>query len=89
MNKQAYTEEYFKKYKHVIGCDFEYRGKVGVFIRRAKLIDCTLKPFFIDNLNYMYQLEFIKFYIDDETLGTYEEYMNTHYPEYKHWWEIK
>ena len=90
INKQMYTEDYFKSYKHIIGCDFEsVITKSGNYLRGAFIIDDRSRPIFLDNMMGGYPLVFIKFYIDDETLGTYEEYMNVHYPEYKHWWEIK
>ena len=90
MNEQMYTEDYFKSYKHIIGCDFEtVITKGGNYLRGDYIIDDRSRSIFFDNMMGGYPLDFIKFYIDDETLGTYEEYMNAHYPEYKHWWEIK
>ena len=90
MSEQMYTEDYFKTYKHIIGCDFEaVNCKKGTHLTNVFINGNRNRPVFLDNAMYGYSIEFIKFYIDDEKLGTYEEYMNVHYPECKHWWEIK
>ena len=64
-------ENYISSYKHLIGCE----------------IYCSEKDaFFIFN-KCMNILSYDKFYLDDETLGTYEEYMQLHYPEYEYIWK--
>lgn len=85
-----YTEDYFKTYKHIIGCDFEAVAvKKGKYLTNVFINGNRNRPVFLDNTMCAYSIGFIKFYIDDDTLGTYEEYMNVHYSDYKHWWEIK
>ena len=63
-------EQYIASYKHLIGCEVYCSEKDGFFT-------------FNENMNI---LSYDRFYLDDETLGTYEEYMQLHYPEYKHVW---
>lgn len=85
------VEQYIKDFKHLIGCEFRHNGKQkGKHIQRADLgcwniSKCSTSV--QDNCMYIYQLKNIKIYIDDYTLGTYEEYMQVHYPEYRSIWE--
>ena len=83
-------EKYIASYKHLIGCDFKHVNQKGEYIKRADLGMWNIDKCFVsvqDNDNYIYQLNSIKLYLDDETLGSYEEYMQLHYPEYVHVWK--
>lgn len=83
-------EHYITSYKHLIGCDFKHINQKGKYIKKADLGLWNIDKGFVsvqDNANYIYQLRSINLYLDDETLGTYKEYMQLHYPEYKHIWK--
>lgn len=78
--------EYIASYKHLIGCEYLCNGLVG-FVE-----DSDVGYYWVDNPPNLKNKN-NKFYLDDEThvndsatLGTYEEYMQLHYPEYKHVW---
>ena len=88
-DKPINMEQYIASYKHLIGCDFKHINQKGEYIKKADLGIWNIDKGLVsvqDNDNYIYQLNSIKLYLDDETLGTYEEYMQLHYPEYKHVW---
>lgn len=88
--------ECIASYKHLIGCDFKHINQKGEYIKRADLGIWNIDKGFVsvqDNANHIYQLKNIKLYLDDgthvndsATLGTYEDYMQLHYPEYVHVW---
>lgn len=90
-DKAVDMEQYIASYKHLIGCEFylKDRKQKGRFIINV----------FTDNdgcishvhCNAGYEYRFIHHtdlmvYLDDKSLGTYKEYMQLHYPEYKHVW---
>lgn len=90
MQSNINMEQYIASYKHLIGCDFKHINQKGEYIKNADLGLWNIDKCFVsvqDNDNYIYQLKNIKLYLDDETLGTYEEYMQLHYPEYSHVWK--
>ena len=70
-DKPINMEHYIASYKHLIGCEVYCSEKDGFFT-------------FNENMNI---LSYDRFYLDDETLGTYEEYMQLHYPDYVHVWK--
>lgn len=79
------VEEYIASYKHLIGCevyDYDY-GSFTIF-RSTKNNNGGL--FFNGNENENFD-SLVSFYLDDENLGTYKEYMQLHYPEYVHVWK--
>ena len=83
-------EQYISSYKHLIGCDFKHINQKGKYIKKADLGLWNIDKGFVsvqDNANYIYQLRSINLYLDEDTLGTYEEYMQLHYPEYIHVWK--
>ena len=83
-------ENCITSYKHLIGCDFKHINQKGKYIKNADLGLWNIDKGFVsvqDNANYIYQLRSINLYLDDETLGTYKEYMQLHYPEYEHIWK--
>lgn len=69
--KEKNMEQYIASYKHLIGCEI-YCSEKDVFFTFNKCVNI---------------LSYDKFYLDDEVLGTYEEYMQLHYPEYEHIWK--
>lgn len=83
-------EQYIKEFKHLIGCEFRHNGKQkGKHIQSADLGIWNISKGCVsvqDNCMYIYQLKNIKLYVDEGTLGTYEEYMQAHYPEYESAW---
>ena len=72
-------EKYIASYKHLIGCEYLCNGMIG-FVE-----DSDVGYYWVDNPPNLKNKN-NKFYLDDETLGTYKEYMQLHYPEYKHVW---
>lgn len=79
--------EYIASYKHLIGCEYSCNGLVG-FVE-----DSDVGYYWVDNPPNLKNKN-NKFYLDDgthvndsATLGSYEEYMQLHYPEYKHVWK--
>lgn len=86
-------EEYIASYKHLIGC--EVCHQVGTSLCTniiTSVSDCN--PFGTSGVVhdarglYENQLPFnlLKFYLDENATGTYEEYMQLHYPEYVNVW---
>lgn len=78
--KDWYTdmEKYIRDYKHLIGCETTPTTCFGSYVNQQRYFEVT--PSLLENL---------KFYLDDETLGTYKEYMQLHYPEYEHVWRYQ
>lgn len=77
-------EQYIASYNHLIGCEV-YDIDYGSFTIRSVFKNESCGLFFNDNENEPFD-SLVSFYLDDENLGTYEEYMQLHYPEYKHVW---
>ena len=69
-DKPINMERYIASYKHLIGCEVYCSEKDRFFT-------------FNENMNI---LSYDRFYLDDENLGTYKEYMQLHYPNYVHVW---
>lgn len=89
-NKPINMEQHIASYKHLIGCDFKHINQKGKYIKKADLGLWNIDKGFVsvqDNANYIYQLRSINLYLDDETFGTYKEYMQLHYHEYEHVWK--
>lgn len=78
-NKPINMEQHIASYKHLIGCEYICNGMIG-FVE-----DSDVGHYWVDNQPNL-KSENVKFYLDDETLGTYKEYMQLHYPEYIHVW---
>ena len=78
-------EKYIASYKHLIGCEV-YDIDYGSFTIRSVCKNESCGLFFNDNENEPFD-SLVSFYLDDENLGTYEEYMQLHYPEYVHVWK--
>lgn len=79
------VEQYIKDFKHLIGCEV-LRHEVnrmtildswdcGVVVTGVVVVHHK-NPYFTN----------LQFYTDDYTLGTYDEYMQVHYPEYASVW---
>lgn len=85
--------EYIASYKHLIGCEVVGLAKGRYIISVSDTDFCAeynIPLSVCDNVDYLTQFESVsefKFYLDDETLGTYEEYMQLHCPEYIHVWK--
>lgn len=85
--------EYIASYKHLIGCEVFGLPKGRYIIGVSDPDFCAeynIPLSMCDNADYLTQFKSMsefKFYLDDETLGTYKEYMQLHYPEYKHIWK--
>lgn len=85
--------EYIASYKHIIGCEVFglHKGKYIISISDPQYCEEYNIPLSVyDNAGYLTRFRSIsefKFYLDDEDLGTYEEYMQLHYPEYEHVWK--
>lgn len=86
--------EYIASYKHLIGC--EVCHQVGTSLCTniiTSVSDCN--PFGTSGVVhdarglYENQLPFnlLKFYLGENATGTYEEYMQLHYPEYEYVWK--
>ena len=71
-------EKYIASYKHLIGCEHVLYGYGLTFYFTDKNIESIVRGFDINKL---------RFYLDDETSGIYKEYMQLHYPEYEHIWK--
>lgn len=71
-------EEYIREYKHLVGCEYVTELCRCFYLSEGD-VDFVRK--------YPHMLGLVKFYLDDDTLGTYEEYMELHYPQYKHVWQ--
>lgn len=76
--KEINMEQYIASYKHLIGCEHMLYGYGLTFYFTDKNIESIVSGFDINKL---------RFYLDSATLGTYEEYMQLHYPEYEHIWK--
>ena len=73
------VSDHIASYRHLIGC--EYKSKYNDLVWF-----CSEKTA-IDVLEEPWRLSSALFWIDGETLGTYEEYMQLHYPEYVNVWK--
>lgn len=71
--------EYIASYKHLVGCEYKSKYNDLVWFCREKTA--------IDVLEEPCRLDSALFWIDDYKTGTYEEYMQLHYPEYAHVWK--
>lgn len=80
----AEIEKYIASHKHLIGCEV-YDIVHGSFTIRSVFKNESYGLFFNDNENEPFD-SLVSFYLDDETLGTYEEYMQLHYPEHERIW---
>ena len=99
-NKPINMEKYIASYKHLIGCEVFGLPKGRYIISVSDPNFCAeynIPMSVCDNADYLTQFENMsgfKFYLDagthvndSTTLGTYEEYMQLHYPEYEHVWK--
>lgn len=92
-NKPINMEQYITSYKHLIGCEVFGLAKGRYIISVSDPDFCAeynIPMSVCDNADYLTQFESVsefKFYLDDETLGTYKEYIQLHYPEYEHVWK--
>ena len=86
-------EQYITSYKHLIGCEVCHQVGTSLYTNIITSVsDCN--PFGTSGVVhdarglYENQLPFnlLKFYLDENATGTYEEYMQLHYPEYEHVW---
>ena len=75
------NNEYIETYKHLIGCEFVFPKQKGKWIDNAWWFEGL---WIQDNVGYTYCVSTakLKLYLDEDTLGTYEEYMELHYKEY-------
>ena len=75
-----------KYFKHLIGCEVVRYGVIHTLIENSwKYGIVTQEDGAIHYRNpYFTSLQFC---LDDETLGTYEEYMQLHYPEFYFVWK--
>lgn len=73
-------EQYIVSYKHLIGCEVEFNNHTHIF-------NVTYEFKYLFNLSSKFMLKKLKFYLDDYKTGTYEDYMQLHYPEYEHIWK--
>lgn len=86
-------ENYISSYKNLIGCEVFGLAKGRYVISVSDPQHCeeyNIPPSICDNADYLTRFKSMsefKFYLDDEVLGTYKEYMQLHYPEYEHIWE--
>lgn len=98
--KEKNMENYIASYKHLIGCEVFGLAKGRYIVGVSDPQHCAgynIPLSVCDNADYLTQFESMsefKFYLDDgthvndsTTLGTYEEYMQLHYPEYIHVWK--
>lgn len=79
-DKPINMEHYIASYKHLIGCEAEFNNSPIICFRNREFE-------YLFKSSPKYVLKNLKFYLDDESLGTYEEYMQLHYPEYVHVWK--
>ena len=72
------NNDYIKTYKHLIGCEVVNMFGASFIITQEWLNETESAlgglPYFVFK-SYLY-------YLDEDTLGTYEEYMELHYKEY-------
>lgn len=86
-------EQYIASYKHLIGCEVFglHKGKYIISMSDPQCCEeYNISLSVYDNAGCLTRFRSIsefKFYLDDETLGTYKEYMQLHYPEYEHVWK--
>lgn len=83
--KEINMEQYIASYKHLTGCEV-HDTDYGNFTICSVSKNDNGGLFFNGNENEPFD-SLVSFYLDDETLGTYEEYMQQHYPEYIHVWK--
>lgn len=92
--KEINMEQYIASYKHLTGCEVCHQVGTSLYTNIITSVsDCN--PFGTSGVVhdarglYENQLPFnlLKFYLDEENLGTYKEYMQLHYPEYIHVWK--
>lgn len=83
-NECVNTNDYIETYKHLIGCEFVFHKQKGKWIIKVWCDVDDKHLCFQDNAGYTYSVKEgdLKLYLDEDTLGTYEEYMELHYPEY-------
>lgn len=85
-------EQYIASYKHLIGCVVSYDGSI------LMVVDCWNLGIHVEGIGDVHiknpYFKALRFYLDDgthvndsQTLGTYKEYMQLHYPEYEHIWK--
>lgn len=93
-DKPINMEKYIASYKHLIGCEVCHQEGTSLCTNIITSVsDCH--PFGTSGVVhdarglYENQLPFnlLKFYLDENATGTYEEYMQLHYPEYEHIWK--
>lgn len=86
--------EYIASYKHLTGCEVCHQVGTSLYTNIITSVsDC--KPFGTSGVVhdarglYENQLPFnlLKFYLDENATGSYEEYMQLHYPEYVNVWK--
>lgn len=82
--KDINMEQYIASYKHLIGSVVSYHSSTLI------VVDCWNFGINVEGIGDVHiknpYFKTLMFYLDDETLGTYEEYMQLHYPEYIHIW---
>ena len=92
--KEINMEQYIASYEHLIGCEVCHQVGTSLYTNIITSVsDCN--PFgtsvVVHDARGLYenQLPFnlLKFYLDENATGTYEEYMQLHYPEYIHVWK--
>ena len=92
-NKPTNMEQYIASYKHIIGCEVCHQVGTSLYTNIITSVsDCN--PFGTSGVVhdarglYENQLPFnlLKFYLDENATGTYEQYMQLHYPQYVHVW---
>ena len=78
------NNEYIEAYKHLIGCEFVFPKQKGMWIVDAWYHKGFGAVCLEDNAGYVFVLNIkdLKLYLDEDTLGTYEEYMELHCKEY-------
>lgn len=78
------NNDYIEAYKHLIGCEFAFPKQKGKWIIKVWCYGEDNHLCFQDNVGYTYSVREgdLKLYLDEDTLGTYEEYMELHYPLY-------
>ena len=84
-NKPINMEQYIASYKHLIGCVVSYDGSI------LMVVDCWNLGIHVEGIGDVHiknpYFKALRLYLDDETLGTYKQYMQLHYPEYEHIWK--
>lgn len=84
------NNDYVEAYKHLIGCEFVVlpvegftQQKTGVIARVT--YSNMFSSFYVRDLDgelYSFSFDDLRLYLDEDTLGTYEEYMELHYKEW-------